>query len=231
MDRQLFGRLLLAIEGGYDPVGPTMYGIDARSWPAYASRIRAQSLSLNDAISFYEKNFISQCGAENWASVFDKSPGLAMALLFNLIQGAPGSRTGVANDAYDLLAKQDWYRPSNRRISGAFEQMARLSAAKLTTVAKQLYADYPQMYPGRLQVTEGGAKNASGLVKRWEKERSFLLVHSTSIVESVLDSLKRSVEGVKDKLLDRHRTVAPVVSKPRRPRSKPPVLNLRNDSF
>jgi len=232
MDRQLFGKLLVAIEGGYDPVGPTMYGIDARSWPAYRSRIQKKALSLSDAIKFYEDNFITQCGSREWAKVFDQCPGLAMALLFNLIQGAPGSRTGVLNDAYDLLATQDWYKKSARRISGTFKQLAAMSSTELQRVAKQLYADYPKMYRGRLAVTEGSASNSDGLVKRWEKERSFLLVHSRNIVESTLDTLRRSVEGVKEKMLSGPKPAAPVIKlKTENGSRKIPVLNLRNDSF
>lgn len=232
MDRQLFGKLLVAIEGGYDPVGPTMYGIDARSWPAFASRIRAKSLTLEAAITFYETNFITQCGSKEWAAVFDRCPGLAMALLFNLIQGAPGSRKGVINDAYDLLALQGWYQKSSRRISGSFKQLAAMSASELQAVAKQLYLDYPKMYAGRLDVTEGSASKSDGLKLRWEKERSFLLVHSRNIVESTLDTLRRSVVGVKEKLLGRDKLAAPTVKlKTERGTTKVPVLDLRNDSF
>lgn len=232
MDRQLFGKLLVAIEGGYDPVGPTMYGIDARSWPAFGARIRAKSLTLDAAIDFYEANFITQCGTREWSAVFDRCPGLAMALLFNLIQGAPGSRKGIINDAYDLLATQSWYKKSERRISGSFKQLAAMNASELQSVAKQLYLDYPKMYKGRLGATEGSASNASGLTARWEKERSFLLVHSRNIVESTLDTLRRSVTGVKEKMLGRSKPAAPAVKlETERGTVKVPVLNLRNDSF
>lgn len=194
-------RAIADLEGGYTPIGPTIWGIDARHWPTWAARVRASAnprtaITLDEAVGFYKKNFIAaQIGTTNWSLVYNRHPGLAIALLFNLLHGAPAgfNRKGEPDDAYDLLSLQSWWQPSNRRIRFAWDTLASFTTAELNAVAARLHRDYPKMLNGRIRLVEGGSM-PKGVTRRVNAERAMLLQQSSGGVAATVSGAVAGAE-------------------------------------
>lgn len=216
---------ILWLEGGYAPrgpgYGPTLYGIDASSWPQYASRIVPRGpakLTLDEAVSFYQKHFIAeQFGTAAFNAVFTKHQGLALAIMFNTLHGAPADRR--VNDVYDLLALQTWWKPSKSRVAFAWSSLSQMSSTSLARVAAELYRSYPVMYRGRLALF--GAAEQEGIRTRLDRERSLLLHANEGAIVRVVGAAKAGVESVKNAVnrirSERNRT--PEMNKPKATRS------------
>lgn len=222
---------ILWLEGGYAPrgpgYGPTLYGIDASRWPQYASRIvpsGPRKLTLDEAEAFYRRHFIAeQFGVAAFDTVYSKHQGLALAIMFNTLHGAPADRK--VNDVYDLLATQTWWRPSKSRVSFAWTTLARMTKSDLARVAAELHRTYPVMYPGRLALF--GAAEQQGIRIRLERERSLLLHANEGTVVRLIGAAKAGVENVKSVVnrIRSSRDDSPEENKqkPRRPTSPTPA--------